>query len=90
VLFVLPGIAFYAGRIGAILAFWASYVMTRPLGASFADWTGKNRNGALGWGDGVVAAVLAVLIIAGVAYLTVTGSDRAPVSLEPALADEPA
>jgi uncharacterized membrane-anchored protein len=90
VLFVLPGIAFYAGRIGAVLAFWASYVMTRPLGASFADWTGKNKNGALGWGDGVVAAVLAVLIVAGVGYLTVTGSDRAPAALEPALADEPA
>lgn len=78
VLFALPGLAFYAFRINAILAFWAAYVLTRPLGASFADWTGKDRNaGGLGWGDGPVAAVLAVLIVAGVVYLTVSRSDQA-------------
>jgi uncharacterized membrane-anchored protein len=92
-LFALPGLAFYAGRISAVVAFWAAYVMTRPLGASFADWTGKSRHaGGLGWGDGPVAAVLAVLIITGVAYLTVSRSDQiAPdrgQTLEPALADE--
>ena len=64
-------------------------VMTRPLGASFADWTGKTRNGALGWGDGPVAAVLVVLIAVGVAYLTVSGDAANPV-VEPVLADEPA
>jgi uncharacterized membrane-anchored protein len=87
VLFALPGLAFYALRINAILAFWAAYVLTRPIGASFADWTGKDRNaGGLGWGDGPVAAVLAVLVVAGVAYLTVSRSDQADsVELEPAL-----
>ena len=92
VLFALPGLAFYAFRINAVLAFWAAYVMTRPLGASFADWTGKDRNaGGLGWRDGPVAAVLAVLIVAGVAYLTVSGSDQAKeVALDPVLADESA
>lgn len=91
VLFVLPGIAYSMGRINAILAFWASYVMTRPLGASFADWTGKSRAaGGIGIGDGVMAFVLATLIVAGVAYLTVTRSDqaRSDGSLQPALADE--
>jgi uncharacterized membrane-anchored protein len=89
-LFVLPGVAYYFFRIDPILAFWASYVMTRPLGASFADWTGKDRTaGGLGWGDGPVAAVLAVLIVAGVWYLTVSRSDqKAPAELEPAFADE--
>lgn len=92
ILFTLPGLAFYAFRINAVLAFWAAYVMTRPLGASFADWTGKDRNaGGLGWGDGPVAAVLAVLIVAGVAYLTVSGSDQVKeVALDPVLADESA
>lgn len=87
VLFALPGLAFYAFRINPVLAFWAAYVMTRPLGASFADWTGKGRTaGGLGWGDGPVAAVLAVLIVAGVAYLTISRSDQADaVELEPAL-----
>lgn len=91
VLFALPGIAYYTLRINAILAFWAAYVMTRPLGASFADWTGKSRAaGGIGIGDGVMAFVLAALIVAGVAYLTVTRSDQAASdrSLQPALADE--
>jgi uncharacterized membrane-anchored protein len=77
VLFALPGVLRYAFGINAILAFWAAYVMTRPLGASFADWTGKDtKAGGLGWGDGPVAFVLAALIVAGVAYLTVTRSDQ--------------
>ena len=42
-------------------------------------------------GDGPVAAVLAVLIVAGVAYLTVSGSDQVKeVALDPVLADESA
>jgi uncharacterized membrane-anchored protein len=92
VLFALPGVAFYALRINAILAFWAAYVMTRPLGASFADWTGKSTSaGGLGIGDGPVAAVLALLIVGGVVYLTVSRCDQAPaVALEPLLADEAA
>jgi len=93
VLFALPGLAFYLLRVNAILAFWAAYVMTRPLGASFADWTGKDRNaGGLGIGDGTIAAILAALIIAGVAYLTMSRTDQLetvkPEGLEPSLADE--
>jgi uncharacterized membrane-anchored protein len=77
VLFALPGIAYGLFRINAILAFWFAYVLTRPLGASFADWTGKSRHAhGLGYGDGPVAAVLAILIVALVAYLAVTGKDR--------------
>ncbi len=32
-----------AWRAGAspVVTFWAAYVLTRPLGASFADWLGK-------------------------------------------------
>lgn len=91
VLFALPGLAYAAFRINAILAFWAAYVMTRPLGASFADWTGKARNlGGIGAGDGPVAFILAALIVGGVAYLTVTRSDQAAAAmgLEPAVGDE--
>lgn len=93
VLFALPGLAYYTLRISPILAFWAAYVMTRPLGASFADWAGKSSPsaGGLGIGDGPVAAVLGVLIVAGVAYLTVSRSDQAePLELEPVFADDPA
>ncbi len=77
VLFALPGLAYLGLRINGVLAFWGAYVMTRPLGASFADWTGKSRHaGGIGIGDGTMAFVLAVLIVAGVAYLTTTRSDQ--------------
>jgi uncharacterized membrane-anchored protein len=94
VLFALPGVAYFWLGINAVLAFWAAYVMTRPLGASFADWTGKSRQaGGIGIGDGTMAFVLAALIVAGVVYLTVTRADQADadVALEPApaFADEP-
>ncbi len=46
-----------------VLAFWTAYVLTRPLGASFADWMGiSHARGGLGWGTGPVSAALAVLI----------------------------
>lgn len=62
----------------AVFAFWAAYVLTRPLGASFADWTGKPQLvGGLGFGDGPVAAVLAALLMAFVAYLA-QGSGSPP------------
>jgi uncharacterized membrane-anchored protein len=62
-----------------ILAFWAAYVLTRPLGASLADWCGKAKSaGGLGWGDGRVALALTLLIIASVAYLAATRRDAQP------------
>ncbi len=60
----------------AVLAFWLAYILTRPLGASFADWMGKSASiGGLGWGDGTVALGLTVLIICFVAYLSITRVD---------------
>ena len=86
-LFLLPRSRYRFLGTNAILAFWFAYVMTRPLGASFADWMGKSRHaGGLGWGDGLVAAVLAALIVGFVTYLTVTGR-TAPAS--PADASRP-
>ncbi|HEX4706019.1 MAG TPA: hypothetical protein VH352_28135, partial [Pseudonocardiaceae bacterium] len=59
-----------------ILAFWFAYVLTRPLGASFADWLGRPTNvGGLGVGGGVVSLVLALLIAGFVTYLAVTRKD---------------
>jgi uncharacterized membrane-anchored protein len=84
VVFALPGIGYRFFNLNAIVAFWFAYVMTRPLGASFADWMGKSRHaGGLGLGDGPVAVVLGLLIAALVGYLTVTASDRAPSIAEP-------
>jgi uncharacterized membrane-anchored protein len=77
VLFALPGIAYFWLGLDPVLAFWATYVMTRQLVASFADWTGKSRHaGGIGIGDGTMAFVLAALIVAGVAYLTISRADQ--------------
>lgn len=75
VLFALPGVAYWLFRINAIFAFWFAYVMTRPLGASFADYFGKPIFGGLGLGDAPVAGVLTVFIIIFVAYVSITRVD---------------
>ncbi len=75
VLFALPGLALVLFRLDAIAAFWFAYIMTRPFGASFADWFGKPYLGGLGLGETKVSAVLTILIIGFVAYLTVTRQD---------------
>jgi uncharacterized membrane-anchored protein len=68
VAFALPGIAFRFRMLSAIPAFWTSYVLTRPLGASFADYMGKPISaGGVGWGSARVAVGLAVLFAVGVA-----------------------
>ena len=70
ILFLAPGVAWRFFALNAVVAFWIAYVVTRPLGASFADWLGKSTLGGLGFGDGPVALVLGVLIAICVGYLT--------------------
>jgi uncharacterized membrane-anchored protein len=84
VAFLLPAIGWRFFGLNAVVAFWAAYVLTRPLGASFADWTGKARSArGLGWGDGPVAFVLLILIAVLVGHLTRRG-DRVEPLAEPA------
>jgi uncharacterized membrane-anchored protein len=66
----VPAIAYWRTNLNPILIFWTAYVLTRPLGASFADWLGKNHDiGGLGLGDGTVSVVGALLIVGLVSYL---------------------
>jgi uncharacterized membrane-anchored protein len=72
----IPAIGYFRLRWNPVLSFWFAYVATRPLGASFADWTGKPKNiGGLGLGDGPVALVLSLAIAVLVAYLTISRRD---------------
>lgn len=75
VLFALPALAYYLFGLPEVAAFWLAYIVTRPLGASFADWMGKPFLGGLGFSDEKVALVLTILIIGFVGYLTVTHKD---------------
>lgn len=77
-IFAIPAFGYWLLKFNAIFAFWFAYILTRPIGASFADWTGKAPTfGGLGWGDGVVSAILALLILVLVGYLQITHKDQA-------------
>ena len=79
-LFALPGLGYRLLALNGIVAFWFAYVMTRPLGASFADWMGKSRHAhGLGYGDGPVALILALVIAGLVAFLDRHGQGPAGV-----------
>jgi uncharacterized membrane-anchored protein len=75
VVFAIPAVAWWRFDLNPILAFWAAYVVTRPLGASFADGFSKHTNGGLGWGDGTVSAIALVAFVALVGYVAVTRRD---------------
>jgi uncharacterized membrane-anchored protein len=72
----VPAIGFATRIFNPVVAFWIAYVLTRPLGASLADWLGKpTQVGGLGLGSGVVSLLLATVIAALVAYLSLTRAD---------------
>jgi uncharacterized membrane-anchored protein len=93
-LFAIPGLAYRFAGLNSVLAFWTAYVLTRPMGASYADWLGVPASlGGLGWGRGTVAVIFTIPIVALVAYLTVSRvdvpADQREVGGEGALAAEP-
>lgn len=66
-----PAIAYWRTLLPAIPAFWSAYILTRPLGASFADWSAvSTARGGLGWGTGPVSLGLALLIAVVVGFST--------------------
>jgi uncharacterized membrane-anchored protein len=72
----LPAVGYWRMGMNAILTFWFAYVVTRPLGASFADWLAvTHKRGGLDLGTGPVSLVLAAMIAAIVAYLAATRKD---------------
>ncbi len=91
-LIAVPAIGWRLG-LNPIAAFWIAYVLTRPLGASIADWFGKPHSfaGGLGYGDGTVAAVATVLIAALVGYVSIARTDiqREAPAVVPHGADRP-
>ena len=64
-LFALPLVGERLLGLGEVATFWTAYIVTRPLGASIADWVGVSRErGGLGWGTGLVSLALGLLILA--------------------------
>jgi uncharacterized membrane-anchored protein len=75
VVIIIPAIAWRLGA-NSVLCFWAAYVVTRPLGASIADYLSKPHDiSGLNYGDGPVAAVMLVLLVLLVGYTAVARYD---------------
>src|SRR5215469_3287239 len=56
VVIMVPAVAWSQLKLNSVLCFWAAYVVTRPLGASFADYFGKPKAlTGLDYGDGPVS-----------------------------------
>jgi uncharacterized membrane-anchored protein len=56
--------------LSAVAAFWSAYVVTRPLGASFADWMAvPARHAGLGLGTGTVTVLWTAAIVATLALM---------------------
>ncbi len=72
----VPAIGWWRAKLNPIVAFWAAYIVTRPLGASFADWFAKppSKTG-LGLGDGTVSAIALLVFVGLVAYVAATKRD---------------
>jgi len=70
-LILIPVVGYRYLHMNEVLAFWFAYVLTRPVGASIADWLGKPKNlSGLALGDGPVSVAFGVLIVVCVAVMT--------------------
>jgi len=72
----IPALGYFRFGMNSILAFWFAYVVTRPVGASVADWLSvSSARGGLALGTGPVSLAFAAAIAAFVYYLARTGKD---------------
>jgi uncharacterized membrane-anchored protein len=79
---IVPLVAWRLG-VNPVLTFWVAYILTRPIGASFADFFGMPKtSGGLGIGHGPVSLVTIVLVVACIAYLARTGKDHPSVAAD--------
>jgi uncharacterized membrane-anchored protein len=78
-LIAVPAVTYGVTRAHSVLWFWVAYVLTRPLGASLADYMAvSHARGGLAWGTGPVTLLWTGLIVICVAYLSISHSDQAP------------
>lgn len=83
-LMLLPLVGWRLRIVGPVAAFWVAYVLTRPLGASIADWLGKPASrGGLNLTDAGVSIAALVIFAASLAWLTKSRIDD-PRAHEPA------
>lgn len=68
-------------HLNAVLAFWAAYILTRPLGASLGDWlTQAPKDGGLGISTTIISGIFLVTIVVLVFYLSRQQTEEALVA----------
>jgi uncharacterized membrane-anchored protein len=76
IVILIPALAHWRFGLNGIAAFWMSYIVTRPLGASFADYISKPKSASgINFGDGPTAIVFAVAVFVLVTYLALARPD---------------
>jgi uncharacterized membrane-anchored protein len=76
IVIIIPAVAWSRFGLNSVLCFWFAYVVTRPLGASFADWFSKPQHlSGLDYGDGPVALVIVLILAVLVVYTAVARYD---------------
>lgn len=75
-IFFLPAVAWLRFGLNGVAAFWMSYIVTRPLGASFSDYISKPSHiTGINFGNGPTALVFAVATALVVSYLAIARPD---------------
>jgi uncharacterized membrane-anchored protein len=82
-LILIPLVAWKLGA-NSVATFWIAYILTRPIGASFADFFGMPKTSSgMGFGHPVVAAVTIVIVAASIWFLAASGKDAQPEAVQP-------
>lgn len=75
-LIALIYIGYRSAVLGPVLAFWAAYVLTRPLGASMGDLLSQApADGGLGFGTVATSGLFLAVILSLVIYLSISHID---------------
>jgi len=79
-IFCLPALGYRLFRLNGIATFWAAYILTRPLGASFSDYLGVSKaRGGLNLGPGNVSFMFTAIIAIVVGIVVYRERNDAPV-----------
>jgi len=82
---LIPAVAWSRFGLNSVVAFWFAYVVTRPLGASFADYFGKPHSlSGANYGEATVALITTIIVAVLVGYLSVARPDIQPPDVQQA------
>jgi uncharacterized membrane-anchored protein len=66
---IVVAVAYFYTNVSRTLLFWSAFILTRPLGATLGDFLDKPvANGGLAFGRFYASAILAVVIVACIAF----------------------